>query len=92
MGISKCVVKRAGHLEKYDERKLYGSVYSACAETGKNERECEKTAGKVCKQVSSWMSKSKCVSSGDIFRQVVAYLSKLDKDAAFMYETHRDIS
>ncbi|MBI4214612.1 hypothetical protein HY546_01325 [archaeon] len=88
----KCVVKRAGHLENYDVRKVYGSVYSACASCGRSEKVCEKTADKVCGQVSQWVKAGRCVSSNGIFRKVVSVLSKLDKDAAFMYETHRDLS
>jgi len=87
------IVKRRGHKEKFDERKLYASVYAACVLTeSMKEKECEKEANTVTKQVKKWMSSKKEVSSEDIFRIAAQSLRKHHKDAAFMYETHRDVS
>ena len=61
-----------------------------------HEKEAEKKSDKVCKMITKRVerivhSKGK-VSSDEIFRLLVKELRKLDKDAAFLYETHRDIS
>jgi len=38
------------------------------------------------------VAKKKIVSSDDIFRAIITELKKHNEDAAFLYETHRDIS
>ena len=86
------VIKRKGHKEKFDERKVYGSVYAACKICEMPEKNCEKIAKSVSKGIKSMVKKKNIVSSEDIFRNVVKILKKHHKDAAFMYETHRDVS
>lgn len=86
------VIKRRGHKEKFDERKAYGSVYAACQICEMPEKNCEKIAAAVAKEIKAMVRKNKIMSSDDIFRAVVRMLRKHHKDAAFMYETHRDIS
>lgn len=88
----KHVVKRKGHEEKFDEKKVYGSVYAACYIVHMKEKECEKIAGGVTGDVKRWIKNKKVVNSHDIFRLTVRELKKKSKDASFMYETHRDIS
>lgn len=86
------VVKRKGHRERFDEKKLYGSVYAACYVCNMEEKECEKVADSVTKSVKKWIKNRSQVDSRQIFRQAVAALRKRHRDAAFMYETHRDVS
>lgn len=86
------VIKRKGHKEKFDERKIYGSVYAACKICEMPEKNCEKIAASVTKDVKSMVKKKKMMNSEDIFRNVIRMLKKRHKDAAFMYETHRDVS
>ena len=86
------VVKRKRHKEKFDERKLYGSVYAACSIANMGEKGCEEVAGHVSKKVRSEIKKETAVSSRNISKLVVNHLKKKHKDAAFIYETHRDIS
>jgi len=86
------IVKRKGHTELYDERKVYGSCYFACRNAHMNEEKAEELANKVCTQVTKSVSKKKFVTSDDIFRLLTNELKKHDEDAAFLYETHRDIS
>lgn len=86
------VVKRRGHKEKFDERKLYGSVYAACSIANMGEKGCEAVALHVSKKVRSEIKKEATVSSGDILKLVVKHLKKKHKGAAFIYETHRDIA
>ncbi|MBL7055514.1 hypothetical protein ISS07_01235 [Candidatus Woesearchaeota archaeon] len=87
-----CAVKRQGHIEEFDERKVYASVYSACLNCHIEHTAAEKIAGKVCKEIKTWAKKEKAVNSNEIFKKVTIALKKHDKDVSFMYETHRDIS
>ncbi len=86
------IVKRQGHKEKFDSRKIYASVYYACRSTHKGKKECEKTAGKISAEIGKWAKNKASVTSDQIFREVAKRLKKYNEDAAFMYETHRDIS
>ncbi len=86
------VVKRRGHKEKFDERKLYGSVYAACTVANMGENSCESVADFVTKKVKAELKSRKVVDSKSIARLVVKHLEKKNKDAAFMYKTHRDVS
>jgi len=87
-----CIVKRRGHTEEFDEKKVYASCYAACLNTQIVGEESEKIAGKVSKEIKTWATKRKYADSSEIFKRVIAALKKYNKDAAFMYETHRDIS
>lgn len=86
------IVKRQGHREKFDARKIYGSVYFACRSTHMGKKDCEKVAAAVAKDMNKWVKSKKVVTSDHIFREVTRRLKKLHADAAFMYETHRDVS
>lgn len=88
----KHIVKRKGQEEHYDERKLYGSVFASCLNVHMKKQEAEKCADKVTKEINKWIKNKKEITSNQIFKEVVRMLKKHDKDAAFMYETHRDIS
>ena len=87
-----CIVKRKGHAEEFDERKVYASCYAACLSSHVPHVEAEKICGKVAKKIKAWARKNKTVSSDEIFVKVTAAIKKHNEDAAFMYETHRDIS
>ena len=39
-----------------------------------------------------WIEQKQEVNSEDIFQEVIKILKELEPDAAFMYETHRDVS
>ena len=86
------VIKRKGHKEKFDERKVYGSVYAACQICDMPEKNCEKIAASVTKEINALVRKRKIVNSDEIFKNAVIILKKHHKDASFMYKTHRDIS
>lgn len=87
-----CIVKRKGHVEEFDERKVYASCYAACLNTQLKPQEAEKICARVSRGVKAWARIRREVSSQDIFHRVIAEIKKHDKDVAFMYETHRDIS
>lgn len=86
------IVKRKGHTEIYDEKKVYGSCYFACRNAHLSEKESEQICNKVCAAITKWIKKHKIVSSNDIFKMLIKELKKYNEDAAFLYETHRDIS
>ncbi len=87
-----CIVKRKGHCEAYDERKIYSSCYYACRSCHLSEKESEAICSKVCRSINKWVKRKKEVSSNDIFNLITRELKKHNGDAAFMYEAHRDIS
>lgn len=86
------IVKRKGHNEIYDERKVYGSCYFACRNAHLTEKEAEEISGKVTAEVTKWIKDKKLVSSDAIFMILAHELKKQNEDAGFLYETHRDLS
>ena len=86
------IVKRKGHTEIYDERKIYGSCFFACRNAHLSEKEAEEISSKVSAAVTKLVSSKKLVSSEAIFKILTEELKKYNDDAAFLYETHRDIS
>jgi transcriptional regulator NrdR family protein len=87
-----CVVKRAGHREEFDERKAYASCYAACTSAGVKKQDAEKFCAKVLSAIKAHLRKHREIESGELFRFLVRELRKHDPKAAFLYETHRDIS
>lgn len=92
MGVAKHVVKRRGHTESYDQRKVYASVYSALLAVRIQEREAELVAAQVCEHINNWIAPKHEVTSGDISRQATKHLHGFNPDAAFLYLHHRSIS
>jgi len=86
------VVKRKGHKEKFDGKKVYASVYWACKTTGMGEQKCEKVSGEVLKEVKKWIEDKPVVDSAEIFNRITEKLKKISKDISYMYSTLRDIS
>ena len=86
------VVKRKGQKEKFDEKKLYASVYAACTVANMREKGCESVANFVLKKVKGELKRKKVVNSKTIANRVATHLKKKSKEASFIYETHMDIS
>ena len=86
------IVKRRGHKEPYDGKKVYASVYAACLNTHMRKEEAEKVAEKVLSEINSWLTGKNEIASDEIFKKITETLKKHSSDTAFMYETHRDIS
>lgn len=82
------VVKRKGHKEKFDERKLYASIYAACASAHYDEAACEKIAGKVTKKIVSSFKKKKEIQTAEIHKRTEAEIRKTNKELAFFYDQH----
>ncbi len=88
----KCIIKRRGHEEEFDERKVYASCYAACLNASMKPIQAEKVCEKITKQIGKEVKSNKCTTSDHIFHRVAELLEKYDKNAAFMYKMHRDIS
>lgn len=86
------IIKRKGHKQEFDERKLYASIYAACLSCHTEVEDAENIANLIAKKVKKWIEKKEQVGSDELFKQVSEELMSLNKDAAFMYTTHRDIS
>jgi len=87
-----CVVKRAGHREEFDERKAYASCYAACISAGLKKREAEQICAKVVGTVKKHLRAHKEIGSNELFNLLVREIKKHHPKAAYLYETHRDIS
>ena len=86
------IVKRHGHTEEYDEKKVYASSYAGAMNVHLGEQESEKIAAKVTKEINKWIEGKTEVESKEIFVEVTKSLAKYNKDASFMYKTHLDVS
>lgn len=86
------IVKRKGHSEQFDLRKVYASAYAACRNAHLTEMMSEKIAESVASRMDEWISKKDNVSSQEIFEEITKILKELHPDASFLYQTHRDIS
>jgi len=88
----KSIVKREGHIEEFDEKKVYASAYWAARSTHLSDKEAEKIALSVSKNVKKWALGKSEIDSNEIFLRIGNELQKHDRDVAFMYLTHRDLS
>lgn len=82
------VVKRRGHEEAFDERKVYGSVYAACASARRNEATCETVAEEVTGIVKGRADETDVLPSEEIRGLVREELEERDEELAFFYEQH----
>lgn len=85
----KHVVKRVGHSENYDERKLYASIYAACLSVREQPGAAELIAEEVVHQFGKWLENKHEISSNDVRRVAAQYLKALNSDAGHMYLLHR---
>ncbi len=83
------VVKRKGHIEHYDEKKVYASVYAAALNCHYTEKQSEKVALRLMKKINAWVEGRTVVHSNEIKEHIISLLD--DKDVALMYKHHLDI-
>lgn len=88
----KHIVKRKGHTEEFDEKKIYGSVFAACMTLRMFEKEGELIADTVTKEVVLYFKDVQKMTNQEIHREVTKRLHKYNPDAAYIYDTHKDIS
>lgn len=88
----KHVIKRKGKIETFDERKLYASIYAALIALRITDEQAETISDLVSHSVIKDILHRHEISSGELHKIVVEHLKKYNPEAAFIYETHRDIS
>ncbi len=86
------IVKRKGHKEGFDERKIFASVFAACLVLRMTDKEAELIANTVAKEVTDSFKNIPELTAHTIHKAVAESLKKYNPDAAYMYDTHRDIS
>ena len=87
------IIKRRGHSEPFDEKKIYASAYAACLNAELGEQKCEEVAEKVMKEITKEIkSRHNAVDSSELAELTHKALEKFDKDVAFLYKTHLDLS
>ncbi len=82
------IIKRRGHKEKFDEKKVYGSVYSACSSAHYSEEECEKTSQEMTKKIKAFLKNKKQIQTEEIGKKIETELKNKDEELAFFYEQH----
>ncbi len=87
----KHIVKRGGHSETFDVRKLYASVYSVCLSVRTPEGEAELIADRVVKHVSQWLKPKHEVTAHDIRVVATKHLKAYNSDASYLYSVHRSL-
>jgi transcriptional regulator NrdR family protein len=87
----KRVVKRAGHSEAYDRKKLQASVYAAALSVREHPDQAHKTAADVAQYVDDWLEHHHEVTTEDIRRKAGERLKEIHPDAAQVFNHHRVI-
>ena len=85
------VVKRRGHTEAFDERKIYASVYESCHAGKLSTKQAEKIATSVSSSIKKWAEKKDHMNSHEIHKEVVKALHKHHADVAYLYEHHKNV-
>ena len=88
----KHIVKRKGHKEMFNVSKIENTCLSSFLAGQMSLKDSKMLCAKVKKDVLKWVDGKKEITSQQIFHQVVKSIRKYNKEAAFMYETHRDLS
>jgi len=70
------IVKRKGHKEDFDIKKVYASVYAACLNVDMHEGEAELIADKVSSEVEIKLQSEEEVTSTHILKLVADVLRK----------------
>lgn len=83
------IVKRRGHTEPYDARKLYASIYASVLAVRYPARAAETLAEEVTEKVEQWLDTKHEVTTNDIRRVAGEKLLALNKDAGLQFIHHR---
>lgn len=88
------ILKRHGEKQKFDDRKLYASIYYPAREAGYSEPEAEELAETVTEEIVSWIEdhEDNVLTAEEIKEETIGRLEEADPDVAFLYETHLDLS
>ena len=86
----KNIIKRHGHKQKYDQKKVYASVYAAALSSHYNEKKAEELAQNVTKKVNTFVKSKKQITSSMIKEQIIKSIK--DKGVKINYKHHLDLS
>jgi transcriptional regulator NrdR family protein len=90
--LASSIVKRAGEDQKYDQRKLYASVFMSLRVVGTSAKESEVVAAEVTKLANRYIAKSSVVTSRELRRYTATELATYNQSAGYMYMHHRALS
>lgn len=91
--MGKHLIKRHGHTEEFDERKVYASIYAASLNCHMEDVEAEDVAEDITERIKKWIEPKELCRSHDIREQVIELLSATgNKDVGLMYKHHLDLS
>lgn len=90
--MSKRIVKRTRHTERYQREKLWTSVHAICRSVHELAGSAELTAHHVCDHVEQWLAEKAEVTSADIRRVAANALEQYNPHAAYLYATHNEIN
>jgi transcriptional regulator NrdR family protein len=88
----KHLVKRKGHTEEFDERKLYASLFAAVTSLRISDEEAETICHMVTHEVKDVIKDKKEVTAHLLHSEAAKILKKYQPDAAYLYSTHKDLS
>lgn len=88
----KHIIKRRGHTEAYDSKKLYASIYASSLSVGVSVGEAELIADRVCLDVEKSLEHKHEVTAHDIREMAYKHLRVYHPDAAYMYHKHRELA
>ncbi len=86
------IVKTNRTKEAFNNKKLYASIYSSCLSAQLPKKECQRIAKKIYADVVKILSKQQCLLSEEVSATVTKAMAKHQKELAFMYKTHKDLS
>ena len=85
-------IKRHGHAEKFDERKLYASVFAAALNCHLSDEESEHIANEVSQDLIVLIRNNKHTNTKFIKEEIIKSLNtRGNKEIATMYKHHLDI-
>lgn len=85
----KLIVKRAGHVEQFDEKKLYASIFAAALAVREPVGTAEVLADRVVTDVTSWIGRKHEVTSNDLRRKASEFLHAYNIEASHIYHKQR---
>ena len=92
MGLNKLIVKRRGHIEEFDIRKLERSVYCACVNIHMSKKQANQVVAEVVQKLRFFFRNTADVSTLDIKDKVIHFLEEMQhSDVAVMYKHHMNV-
>ncbi len=86
------VVKRDGTDQKFDERKLYASIFLSLRVANEPEKQAEIIAGEIVIVLKRWLEKKTHITARDIRSHASHHLREYNHVAAYIYMHHRTLS